>query len=166
MATCLKLVPDSESMRTHSLLQSSPLYQHIQKETNINIDVSLFLPRYPSVTPFQVFLGHRSLWRIPFIWEDDYEMLQKQPNWSLEPILEKTEGIRILNFHPIHIYLNSGNLESYQQLKKSTKSIQSVSKEEAEKFVSSGEGTRSLFLNLLDLLQEEGKSYCIVDLIK
>ena len=84
---CLELVPDAKSMRTHSLVQSTPLLGRIMTQTYIVCDVSLYLPHAPLVSPVEYWWQNRMLLRIPFIWEDDLEMERRDPCWSLLPFL-------------------------------------------------------------------------------
>ncbi len=50
---CMELVPDAVSMRTHSLVQSTPLLARMLATTPIRIDASLLLPRVNGLRPFE-----------------------------------------------------------------------------------------------------------------
>ena len=71
----------------------------------------------PTLKQIEVFdyntTNFKTLKRIPFVWEDDMEFLNNQ-NWSLDK-LKKNKGITILNFHPIHVFLNSSNSNNYNE---------------------------------------------------
>ena len=49
---CLELAPEALSMRTHGLVQSTPLLSQVMSATSIVADVSLFLPQVPHLRPF------------------------------------------------------------------------------------------------------------------
>jgi len=117
LAHCMRLVPDAQSMRTHCLIQSTPLYFDVAEHTPIRNDVSLYLPGHPGLQATTFELPGGTLTRLPFWWEDDYEMLRRVPDWDLVSRTEPGDGLRILNFHPVHIALNSATLDPYRALK-------------------------------------------------
>ena len=108
-----KIVPNAVSIRTHGLLQSSSILLKFNKY-GIKNDVSLFLQEQPNIVPH--YSKFFQLNRIPFFWEDDVEMYGKiEPKKFLK--LLKIKGIKIFNFHPMHIFLNSNNISNYQKNK-------------------------------------------------
>ncbi|MBF0326577.1 MAG: hypothetical protein HQL42_16105 [Alphaproteobacteria bacterium] len=116
--SCLRMVPGARVMRTHSLHQSSPILDLVTQLTPVVVDLSLFLPHHANLHPVIARTGPgRHLTRLPYRWEDDHEMLEPNPDWSLN-WLEQASGLCILDFHPIHIALNSCSLEPYAELKR------------------------------------------------
>lgn len=150
---CSALVPNARSVRTHGLVQTSNLLEQIVKETGITIDVSLFLPHAPNLQPVDYYWddGVRML-RIPYFWEDDFEMVRPGPCWHVEGLLGCDTGVRIFDFHPIHIYLNSANLEPYRMLKRFGR-LSEISEAQAESCVQTGTGTGSFFRELIAHLE-------------
>jgi hypothetical protein len=150
LAHCMELVPEARCVRTHNLVQSSPILSCLLGETPIRIDASLFLPGETGLRPFRCRHGHQTLVRVPFIWEDDVAMLQPEASWGGDPFLG--DGLRVVNFHPIHVFLNSCEFEPYALLKQSCPKLQDVSIEQAREFEWSGDGTGTLFDRLTSRL--------------
>jgi hypothetical protein len=160
--SCLQTVPEAVTMRSHALVQSTPIYAHVLDSTPIEIDLSLFMPYVDNLAPFPYTWGKRTLWRVPYYWEDDYEACQTSPRWSLSSF-PKTKGLQILNFHPIHIFLNSRTMHEYENLKRSVHRIHLATIDQITPFVGSGPGTKSLFFEVLDHLAADGGSMHIRD---
>lgn len=158
---CMSLVPDARSMRTHSLVQSSPLLGQVVRETPISVDVSLFLPRHRGLHPVKMPFGDRSLVRIPFFWEDDIEMTSTEPEWDPLGAYDDNSGFRILNFHPIHIYLNSTTMAAYQSLKAATPILRSATPGDLAPFRERGRGAGWAFRQALSHLAGTGDAATI-----
>ncbi|MHB8693421.1 MAG: polysaccharide deacetylase WbmS family protein [Solirubrobacteraceae bacterium] len=160
----LKLVPQARAMRTHSLIQSSRLLDLVLTRTNITSDLSIFLPGAAHLGPVEYTLHGRTLFRLPYFWEDDYEFGQSHPCWTMQEHLTEQRGLRIFNFHPIHVYLNSVQPAPYAELKRVAGHIGSVPEAAAAAFVHDGPGTRSLFDELTAHLAARGGGYRITDI--
>lgn len=144
---CMALVPNATSMRTHGLVQSSPLLAQIMAQTAITTDVSLFLPHTPYLQPVEYTWQGHSLLRIPYYWEDDFEMERTSPYWHLAPLLAAGEGLKVFDFYPIHVYLNSAEIRPYRALKQRVPNLPTMTSADAAPFVNSGIGARTLFWN-------------------
>jgi hypothetical protein len=151
---CLSLVPNAKSVRTHSLFQSSPILDLLIGSTSCSHDVSLFLPRTPCLRPVEYIRGGKKLIRIPYVWEDDFEMDHPAPFWHIGQLLTIGDGLKVLNFHPIHIYLNSETLDNYTSLLRHDIKYGELTESIAEPFVHHGTGTKTMFLEVLDYLQD------------
>jgi hypothetical protein len=116
----LEIAPQSKSLRTHSLFQSTPLLIMMRHEFNILHDVSLYLPETPNIVPHEVQLYQKSLWRCPYFWEDSFELLKPQRNFSFSDAKYHVPGVKIFSFHPIHVLLNSNTVDTYERIKLET----------------------------------------------
>ncbi len=148
----LAIVPEARSVRTHALFQSSPILHHLETYTSIETDVSLFLPFCPGLRPTKAHFeaGGRGLIRLPYYWEDDTAALW--PGWSWNgPQDEPPDGLRIYDFHPIHVALNMASLDAYQRLKEALNGRPMFSATEADcaPFINRGAGTRTFLERLL-----------------
>ncbi len=161
---CMELVPDATSMRTHALVQSSPLLAQVMAQTSIRMDVSLFLPHIPHLRPVEYHVNGRTLWRIPSFWEDDFEMERVAPYWHLSPLLALGEGLKVFDFHPIHVYLNSVDMGPYQALKQRLPNLSTATPVDVAPLVHSGIGTQTLFVELLEHLVVSAQSLCVRDI--
>src|SRR3984957_2921405 len=74
LKTCMEFVPEAVSVRTHGLLQSGDLFDFVMSLTPVTFDVSLFHPRALQVDVVKYERFGQILWRVPYVWEDDYVM--------------------------------------------------------------------------------------------
>ena len=161
---CMSLVPNALSMRTHCLVQSTPLLANVMARTPISVDVSLFLPDVPALQPFEYQWSGRTLLRVPYIWEDDFEMERSRPNWNANRLLRSGGGPKVFDFHPIHVYLNSPNAEQYREVKRRYPDLTKVTESQLASHVHSGAGTRTLFADLLERVAGDFESVRIKDI--
>jgi hypothetical protein len=111
----LKIVPEARSVRTHGLYQYSNLILKLGSKYGLEFDFSIFLPN-SSIQPHQFIFGNQSITRFPYNWEDDIAMFDpKGLEGCLNHILSLNRSI--FDFHPIHVALNSKDLDAYNCLK-------------------------------------------------
>lgn len=149
------ILPDAISMRTHGLYQSSMFLAKAASEYGILYDVSLFLPKTSFIQPHFMKFHQSVLYRIPYFWEDDTEMFEDDPLWNISSY-SKTKGLKVFDFHPIHIALNTEKFERYTALKK-IKPIQSWDLDFIEENSNNGVGARNAFFDLVQILSNNGK---------
>ena len=154
-----KIVPNSVSSRSHTLFQSSIILS-MYKEFGIKYDVSLLL--YKSKNIDMHYNPALNLYRIPYFWEDDVEMHEKVPNWSLEKISNIT-GLKIFNFHPIHVILNSKNMSSYNKIKNEI-GLKNLNKNNIKKYINPEKGTRDFLIDVINEIKKD-TMYTIKDLM-
>ena len=147
LETCRALVPGATSMRTHGLVQSTPLLERVMAITAVTTDVSIFLPHATSTEPVEYWWQDRMLLRVPFLWEDDFEFERPSPTWELGPLLD-APGARVFNFHPIHVYLNSPDLRRYRTLKERCAELGRAEPDQVADLIHRGRGTGTAFADL------------------
>lgn len=113
----LSIYPEARGVRSHSMTQSSQLLSLFRK-AGLEYDTNQFLPYQYQVKPYKCWTG---LTRIPYHWEDDlhfaysksfdYDLFQKLEDFPASPHY-------ILDFHPIHVYLNTESQKTYDDAKK------------------------------------------------
>jgi hypothetical protein len=161
------LVPQARAMRTHSLVQSSALLA-LAAARGVEVDVSLFLPETPHLRPHLVRFAPeaRELCRVPYFWEDDMEACRPARTWRLDPARHLPPGLKIFNFHPLYLYLNSDTLDSYQALKQMGP-LPGLDQEAVEVQVNrSGDGVATFFRELVDYLpSEQGVTHTISEIV-
>lgn len=156
---CKALFPAAESMRTHGLVQSTRILAAASR-AGIRTDVSLFLP-HRAARPIEFHVEGGILLRVPYAWEDDFEMISPRPAWRLDEFLRSTgPGLVVFNFHPIHVYLNSSTMAPYRSLCKAVPRLNDAPRPLVERYVraAAGPGTRSLFDEVLEHLKVTGRS--------
>jgi Polysaccharide deacetylase len=152
------IVPHSKVVRSHALLQSSRLLSAMSEEFGIETDANLLLYLTPDISPHKIYFKHNSegIVRIPFFWEDDIAMYDPCITRNIESPVYHPNGIKIFNFHPILVYLNSTSMHSYEKLK-TIASMNELSREEVLPYVNTDNqsGTGVFFNNLILYLKEK-----------
>ena len=101
-------------MRTHALVQSSPLLHEIfSKFPQLKLDVSLFMHRSAFAHKVKWEFDGVSFDRLLYNWEDDAQFSVLKDNL---PDLFFGE-LTVFDFHPIHVFLNSTDGSEYRNLK-------------------------------------------------
>ena len=102
------------------------------------------------------------LLRLPYVWQDNMEMYSPDPLWDVDAVLD-APGLRIFDFHPAHVWLNSRTFEPYERLK-ALGPLGAASETDAARFRHSGRGSMTAFLDLADRLAAAGGGARICDL--
>lgn len=111
---CLTFVPNAKSIRSHSLITGTPIRQCLCLQGLVYELNTMISPLSGTcVSPWK----HNGLWQIPYIFEDDVYLLEGTPFLPSWYITGNFEMLRILNFHPIHVYLNTEKLERYSNIR-------------------------------------------------
>jgi len=160
---CRTLLPEASSMRTHALVQSTPLLRQVVAQTRITTDVSLFLPYTPNIRPVEFQWRTGALLRIPYFWADDFEMERRDSCWQLARLLTLGQGLKVFAFHPIHVYLNSADIQLYEALKREIPKISEALPDGLSRYARTGEGACSLFMELIGYLACRSRSLSIQD---
>lgn len=152
MEYCLTLVPGATLMRTHGLYGSYGLFREIKREfPQISADCSIFLPGVANLQPFPLYFHDCTapLIRVP-LWLSDMAA-SATPGFSWDMDVTSMPGLKVLNFHPIHVALNSRSPASYSVMKArlSTTPLSEVSRRDAAPFVNSEAGVRTFLEGIL-----------------
>jgi len=112
IASMRELAPTAKSFRCHSLVQSTPLLD-LMYEAGFELDCNVFLP-FTAPTCLFPWRHGQGVTRIPYCWEDDTWLLGACS--SPEQIAD-SEGMKVIDVHPIHLWLNSEELNRYERVK-------------------------------------------------
>jgi hypothetical protein len=108
----LSMVLDAVSVRSHSLTQNGPIVDEFIRR-GLVYDVNLFLMYLSEIELKPIPYYKEGFTRLPYFWEDDTYILYNQ---KVEvPNLVSKPGLKIFDFHPIHVFLNSANLNNYER---------------------------------------------------
>lgn len=115
LAEMKALVPEAKVIRCHALVDATPILV-AAKEIGFKADMNLFIPASSGIQlyPFYHFTG---LKRLPFFFEDDAWMVETDHLSTEQHMLSNPAFLRIFNFHPIHLYLNTEKMERYHRAK-------------------------------------------------
>ncbi len=109
------------------------------------------------IMPFQSHLKVHSFYdiiRIP-VWCGDNLLMRMFPkSKKFKPPHMDTPGLKVLNFHPIHIYLNSNDLSTVRALQSSF-SLPHVSKKHLETYRRAGAGMELVFEDALKQMRNK-----------
>lgn len=136
-------------MRTHSLVQSTPLLHEIfLKFPQLKLDVSLFMHRSKFAHKIKWEFDGVTFDRLLYNWEDDAQF----SSFNKYDLPELFFGeLTIFDFHPIHVFLNSTDGSEYRNLKieQSHLPLISLNKQVVERFVNTGLGTKTYLKEVL-----------------
>ncbi|AEP09346.1 polysaccharide deacetylase WbmS family protein [Micavibrio aeruginosavorus] len=143
----LEIVPEATSVRSHSMTQNSNILDAFYKR-GLTHDCNHFVPEQTDMILIPWLLWNDII-KVPYFWEDDVFCLYSQ-NTPLQ-ILSFREGVKVFNFHPIHVFLNTENLDRYEGSRDHHRDINKL-----KSYIFDGHGTQN---NLLDLfhLAERGE---------
>ena len=115
----LKIIPNAKCIRTHGLYNSSYLYREIARNETLENDSSILMPEIPDLKPHTLYFEDAGspLTRVPIFWEDDIEMYNPKKSWDFKNTKYHVNGMKIFNFHPLHIFVNSNNMDIWNALK-------------------------------------------------
>jgi hypothetical protein len=140
----LEIVPEAKSIRSHSLVQSSRLMDLFQSK-GLLFDCNHFIPEQSGIMlkPWQQWNG---MVKVPHMWEDDAACIY-ETNTPVTDLV-KRQGLKVFDFHPIHVFLNTEDLERYER----TRKLHAKSEELVEHRFT-GIGTRTHLIKLLELFK-------------
>jgi hypothetical protein len=109
------IVPDATCIRSHSLTQNSGLVGQFRdfgytKELNVLIPIQSKI----IVKPYMHLTG---IVELPHVWEDDVHMLMGGEYYTALKLINSYSGLTILDFHPIHLFLNETSVKHYESVK-------------------------------------------------
>ena len=108
--------------------------------------------------------------RFPMFWEDDYEMKRHDPIMSINDIrLTDNFGLKVMNFHPIHVALNSRtngayDLVKHEIVKKNRTLLTYVKERQIERYKNTDVGVGSFFKELVEFLAGTQHTHTIEEL--
>ena len=112
---CFTYAPNAWCMRTHCLVQSTPLLHEVfSKFPQLKLDVSLLMHRSPFAHKVEWNFYGLSFDRLLYNWEDDAQFSSYEDNTIPELFFGE---LTVFDFHPIHVFLNSTDGNLYRKLK-------------------------------------------------
>ena len=154
LSHCMGLVPHAHVLRTHGLVQTSNLLEKIIYETPVTVDVSLFLPHAAGLEPVVYYWENdKQLVRLPYVWEDDFEMVRPDCVWDLGGFIDRGTGLMIMDFHPIHVFLNSGTLATYRSVR-ALGCLADLPEEVVREHIETGRGSGYAFRSAIERMQK------------
>lgn len=150
------LLPEAVSMRTHGLYQTTS-FLALAAGMGVRNDVSLFLPWTQNLSLHVLPFAGAHLIRAPYFWEDDMAMETQGAPWSIDDPAFHGPGLRIFDFHPVHVALNTQGLAQYGNLKAQVP-LHAWTRGLVEENASGGPGPATLFDELSRFLKDRGST--------
>ncbi|MEO6902174.1 MAG: hypothetical protein ABI315_03390 [Bacteroidia bacterium] len=156
LSDLLNIYPEAVGVRSHSLTQNSTILQKFA-DKKLLYESNNFMPYHTNIQPFTLWTG---MMRLTYNWEDDTHWAYNRSFDSLGVDLT-SKGINILNFHPMHIFLNTDNQQRYNNAKKFYQDPL-----ELVNFVNKDKnGTRDLLIKTLEFIKSNNiKTYKLKDI--
>jgi hypothetical protein len=136
--------PGVRGVRNHRLYYHSGLAPLFRKAGLLYLSNDLLFLE-PDLRPYRDWAG---LVRLPIYWEDDIHCACFGDRFEERDLALDRSGLRILNFHPVHLYLNTNDLRWYQAHKEEIRD-----ERKARSMRRPGRGIRTLFEGLLGRLR-------------
>ncbi|HPG29595.1 MAG TPA: hypothetical protein PKY81_00820 [bacterium] len=113
------LVASPVSFRCHSMTYSSQL-ANVFSSYGLIYDCNYYIPHYSEIELKPYRMKCNKLIKAPYYWEDDlyaFEPSNKQKIENDIKLLLSKKGLKIFDFHPAHIFLNTNALKKYEAVK-------------------------------------------------
>ena len=160
MRTLLGWFPNATGVRSHGLVQSSPLLRALP-DHGMHYDCSLHLYDHPYLQVFTTFWGLR---RVPYVWSDASHLLEARP-LAIPALHLETPGLKVLDLHPMLLHLNCEALDRYEAAK-GRGSLPDLAAPDVEDLRFEGRGVARLFDDLCDLVARRGlRTYTMRELV-
>lgn len=143
ISNMLDLLPHATTVRSHSMTQNSVLLDEFVKN-GLKADSNTFIP-FNSGMEIKPYRHWNGLIKIPYNWEDDVHI---EYGWNYDKVFDSIQSsdFNVLDFHPIHLFLNSCDLELYSSIKHKFKNgLITEAYRNKEHF-----GTRDFFVKLIE----------------
>ena len=156
LAHCFDLVPEAVSVRTHGLVQSTEVLAALSASP-LQVDASLFVPHARDVEPVTYWWRGERLVRVPYVWEDDFEFERPHGTWTPDELLAGG-GLKVFDFHPVHVHLNSSRLSTYAALRARVPHVPECRPADTGDLVEPGPGTGTMFRDLVAAVAGTGRA--------
>lgn len=107
----LDVVPEATAVRSHSMTQSSMLL-NLFAARGLTHDCNHFVPAEAGID-LKPWRSWNNLVKVPYCWEDDIAYLPGETPSIIEVVAGA--GLVVVDFHPIHVFLNTPNLAHYER---------------------------------------------------
>lgn len=144
----LAICPQAQGSRSHSLFFSERL-RTIYHKFNIRYQSNIMMYHQEGINPLPVSL---TTTEYPLCWMDMFYLeMEEYPDFSPNIRFLKTDGLKIFDFHPVHVFLNTCSINHYNNAKEKYHHPTELSKHRNN----SEPGIKDYLIKLLDFLKTE-----------
>jgi len=140
-----RIYPEAVGARAHGLVQSTRIYR-LLIANGLKYDVTTYIPLRENLYPW---VRLKKLVVIPSYLEDDSLFLSEH-DFTLSELQIDKKGLKIYDFHPIHVFMNTQSIEHYKRYKPFYHEPDNLIN-----YKGKGRGIQTLFTELLQLLQRK-----------
>jgi len=155
-----KSIPSAISLRNHTLFNSAKLFRVY---ANLGIKATSNYLSFFSKNLSPISLPYE-IKEYPIYFMDDAYILLYTGNdkFTVDSLNLNSAGLKVLAFHPIHIFLNTENLSRYEKAKSAFRNIN-----ELRNFINKkNKGIKDLFCDVLQYIKENKlRTYTFMELI-
>lgn len=142
------IYPDAIGVRCHGLTQSSDIHG-LFINNGLKYEVNTFIPLREGLSPYCRPRGNgENMVCIPFYWEDDGLFLNSSI-FDISRLGMNKKGLKIYNFHPMHVFMNTKSSEHYGSYKQFYHQPDVLME-----YRWKGKGIGTLFIELLQYLKD------------
>lgn len=146
-----ELYPQAKGLRCHRNFFGNNV-SDIARRLELVYDVSVLLWRQPFC---QAYADYNGIVRMCYCWEDGMHADMKLP-MTIEEVRLDTPGLKILNVHPILMYLNAPDDDWRRRVTKPYTDLTKAPKADLEPHIYQGYGLRSFYKDLLAHIKRRG----------
>lgn len=148
MARMKEWYPDALGMRSHCDFFGNNI-ANLAVANGLIYDVSVFEWNMPLC---QGYIDYNRMARFPYFWEDGIHLDMNFPlTW--ENVKLATPGLKVMNVHPILIYLNCETDDDRRRVVRNYTDLTQVKRSDIDPFVRRERGIRDLWVELLENLK-------------
>jgi hypothetical protein len=159
MQTLKKYYPNAVGMRSHRNFFGQNIAD-LANQLGLRYDVSLFLWN----TPFcQGYIDYNGMIRFAYMWEDGIH-LDMGLSLNFHEVQLFSPGMKVLNVHPILIYLNAASEEHRRRVTSRYRDLTSAPRNEVDAEINHDVGLGTVWRALLAWLADNGvRTHCLRD---
>ena len=143
----IDIVPNAKLVRSHSVVQSSRL-SNLFLDKGFTHESNDYIP-YDSDIDLKPWSLDNGLIKVPYFWSDELECAPNSKKQKMSDLV-LLPGLKVFDFHPIHIFLNTESLDRYEK----TRHLHNKPSE-LIKYRYDGYGTRNRLLELINLVKKQ-----------
>lgn len=142
--------PDSQGVRSHSFFFTERL-RPVYKNYGFMYQSNVMMYMQENIQPYFMAPG---MVEVPLCWMDNFYIVMEsdKADFVLPPGYLERPGLKLFNFHPVHVYLNTCSLEDYEKAKQ----FYHRSEELVKYRNTARRGVGDMFVDLLKYISEKG----------
>lgn len=150
-AALKEMYPEAVGFRCHRNFFGNNI-SDLGKRLGLIYDASVVLWRLPFG---QAYVDYNGIVRMSYCWEDGLHADLNLP-MTLDEVYLNLPGLKILNVHPMLLYLNSQDDNARRQVTSRYKDLQHAPQDDVDPYVSKGYGLKSFYKEILSELKARG----------